>query len=53
MNDQPDGHGLELYSDGSKYEGGFRFGKKEGRGQFVWKDGTFYTGQFENGFMQG
>lgn len=28
LNDQPDGSGIENYSDGSLYEGDFRFGKK-------------------------
>ncbi len=38
--------GCEVWPDGSKYEGDFKKGKKEGKGKFIWADGSRYEGEF-------
>jgi hypothetical protein len=34
--------------DGAKYEGDYRFGRKEGKGYFSWFDGSYYHGEFDD-----
>ena len=36
------GPGDEEYEDGSKYEGNFVDGKRQGEGQFTWPNGQYY-----------
>lgn len=38
FNDKRDGFGIELYSDGTRYEGIWKNGIKEGKGNFYKKD---------------
>jgi len=42
-----DGMGVEVYPDGSKFQG------KEGYGIFEWADNSFYAGNFQNGEING
>ena len=51
-NDYQQGKGVEKF-DGSKYEGTYSKGKKEGRGEYTWEDGSRYIGGFENGQING
>jgi hypothetical protein len=39
-----DGEGKEVYQDGSKYEGYYKNGRKQGHGRFEWADGCWYEG---------
>ncbi len=41
------------WSDGSIYEGEFRYGQPHGWGEMTWVDGSYYEGNFVNGFRQG
>jgi len=40
------GKGTEELEDGSKYEGEFRDGKKQGYGVYEWADGSEYKGNW-------
>jgi hypothetical protein len=48
-----DGQGVEVWSDKSKYSGGYREGKKHGYGDYQWADGTVYKGEWWINNMQG
>ena len=52
--DIPDGEGIHIYPDGSKYVGNFQNGFKHGKGTLTW-DGNNgkYVGDFKNGFKHG
>lgn len=39
-----DGRGVEMWVDGSKYEGHYKEGKKHGDGKYTWSDLSQYTG---------
>ena len=41
------------YTDGSRYEGEVRNGKRHGRGVYVWSDGTRYEGDWRDGHKHG
>lgn len=41
------------YADGSKYEGEFFQGKKQGHGTRFWASGDHYIGQFKENLMSG
>lgn len=41
------GQGIALYSDGSKYEGQFKEGKKHGQGTWTFPNGGIIEGHFE------
>lgn len=45
--------GAEIWPDGSKYEGNFEGGKKQGKGKFVWADGSSYEGEFKDNNIEG
>ncbi len=47
--DQPNGYGTRVWTDGSKYEGEWKFGKYDGQGTYTNKDGSAWTGEFKNG----
>ncbi len=42
------GKGIALYSDGSKYDGQFKGGKKHGQGIWTFPNGGVIEGYFEN-----
>ena len=41
------------YTDGSRYEGEMRDGKRHGRGTYTWPDGTRYEGDWHEGRKHG
>lgn len=47
------GQGTFAWSDGKKYVGEFKEGKRNGQGTFTWPSGTKYVGEFKNGKMHG
>ena len=51
--DCEDGQGTFAWSDGKKYVGEFKEGKRNGQGTFTWPSGTKYVGEFKNGKMHG
>jgi len=51
--DQKDGEGTLIFSDGTKYTGTFKHNKFNGKGIMEWKDGFFYDGYFLNNFLHG
>lgn len=44
---------MELWSDGRKYEGDFKNGKKDGEGTFEWPNGNKYIGSWKRGKQHG
>lgn len=42
------GRGVLTWPDGSKYEGYFIEGRREGRGRFTSSDGDIYEGEWKN-----
>jgi len=48
-NDEPHGHGVCTYSDGSQYEGEWKNGKKEGNGIYINKSGESFNQFYQNG----
>lgn len=50
---RPEGYGIMVYPDGSKYYGDFRSGKKSGRGRLICLDCSLYEGEFYNDKKQG
>ena len=44
---------MEVWPDGAKYEGEYKYGKKEGKGKFHWSDGSSYEGDFLNNNIHG
>ena len=46
--DCEDGHGTYFFSDGSKYEGKHKEGKKHGHGTYTFYDGRKYVGEWKN-----
>ena len=47
------GKGVERWPDGSKFEGMYDNGNKEGHGSFTWADGNVYEGNLEQGNIEG
>lgn len=41
-----EGRGTESWSDGRRYEGDFKNGKKDGEGTFIWPNGNKYIGSW-------
>ena len=41
--------GIMAYSDGAKYEGEWKDGKRHGQGTLTWSDGSSYVGEWNNG----
>lgn len=44
--DAQNGRGIELWSDGSYYNGEYKNGQKHGRGVYYWADGSKYAGDW-------
>ena len=42
-----------MWPDGSRYEGDFHQGKKQGKGRFIWADGSSFNGQFVDNNIEG
>ena len=51
--DDMDGIGIEVWDDGTYYQGEFVNSKKNGIGLYRWPDGTIYQGEFINNQMSG
>ena len=47
------GHWTEVWTDGDRYEGGFRDGIEHGRGTLTWADGGRYEGGWRDGKPHG
>lgn len=47
------GKGKETWADGSKYEGEYWAGKKQGFGKYIWADSSQYEGSWENNEISG
>ncbi|XP_051549311.1 ankyrin repeat and MYND domain-containing protein 1 [Myxocyprinus asiaticus] len=47
------GHGIQEWPDGSKYEGEFKNNLKHGTGVFTWANGEFYKGSFFKDYRHG
>jgi len=47
------GYGTHSYSNGDKYVGEWKNGKKNGQGTYFWNDGNTYIGEFKNGEFYG
>lgn len=45
--------GIYFHPTIGKYEGGFKEGKKHGKGKFTGQDGSVYEGEFENDERKG
>ena len=39
--------------DGSKYDGQYVYGKKNGEGRYVWRDGSYYFGTWKDNKING
>jgi hypothetical protein len=48
-----EGRGVETWTDGRRYEGDFKNGKKDGEGTFEWPNGNKYVGSWRNGKQHG
>lgn len=47
------GHGVYTFPDGTKYDGLWSYGLRNGAGTQIWKDGTKYVGDWKNGQRNG
>ena len=47
------GIAIEVWEDGTYYQGEYENNKKNGIGLYRWPDGTIYQGEFKNGQMTG
>jgi hypothetical protein len=50
---KPNGYGILIKSDGSRYEGYFNNGQLNGRGRYFTSNGEFFEGNFKNGTASG
>ena len=48
-----DGHGVSSYSNGDRYEGEFKYGKKNGQGISIYSSGDKYIGEYKNNLRHG
>jgi hypothetical protein len=53
LNGVPNGTGVAIWPNGSKYTGEFFNGMPNGKGTFEYSNGDVYVGQFEYGFRSG
>lgn len=44
-----DGHGIQVFSDGSMYDGAFKQGLAHGKGRLIHAEGDVYEGQWAEG----
>ena len=44
---------MERWPDGSKFEGNYSQGVKQGIGKFTWADGNCYEGEFVDNNIEG
>ena len=51
--EKKNGHGTEIYKDGSTYVGEFKDGKYHGQGTYTFSDGRKYVGEFKDGKQNG
>lgn len=47
------GEGTKVYSNGNKYEGNFKNGKRNGKGTFTWTSGAKYEGNWVDNKREG
>ena len=47
-NGLPNGKGIYIWNDGSKYIGDWKNNIKEGKGTYYWTDGGKYVGDWKN-----
>jgi len=52
-NNTRSGHGINVFSDGSHYEGEWLDDKMHGQGKLYWTNGNHYEGEFSNGIICG
>ena len=53
MNDKKHGRGVEIYTDGTEYNGDFKYDEKHGHGILKFADGSWYEGDFFENLIQG
>lgn len=53
VGDCQNGEGTKTYSNGNKYQGTFKNGKRHGQGKFKWPSGAMYDGQWVDGKREG
>ncbi|OMJ68179.1 hypothetical protein SteCoe_34442 [Stentor coeruleus] len=51
--EQPEGFGIMVYEDDTKYVGSFKNGIRDGYGRMIKADGVFYEGSFKNDIFTG
>lgn len=51
--EEPEGFGIMVYEDDTKYVGSFRDGARSGYGRMIKVDGVFYEGNFKNDLFAG
>ena len=44
----PHGKGKLISAEGDKFEGQFRYGRREGKGKLIRADGRVFEGEFKN-----
>lgn len=50
---EQDGHRVEAWADGGRFEGNFKNGKREGFGTEYWSDGGGFSGYYKEGKREG
>lgn len=53
VGDCNNGEGTKTYSNGNKYQGAFKNGKRHGQGKFKWPSGAMYDGAWVDGKREG
>ena len=48
-----DGIGIQVWRDGTIYEGYVKNGKRNGTGRYIWPTGDYYIGEWKNGQREG
>jgi len=47
------GYGIYIFSEGSRYVGEYKYGKKNGLGTYTWTNGSKYVGEWKDGKING
>jgi len=47
------GYGIYIFSEGSRYVGEYKYGKKNGLGTYTWANGSKYVGEWKDGKWHG